>query len=771
MAVYRIKRKNPSPPPGAKAPETERDSFPVGSAADRPEPSGAPSGGREEVREKISRSKNRSLDAYVGSGKSARRMKENGGSMVDAIYNRREKAKEDTNETDRMLLEAFSDDKALKKERKRQEKLRKKEEKRLRKLEKKGKSAKNAFDGAGSPDDYSDSLDSLENEFASDPFGMIYSMAELKSTENPPERESPENAHSLISSDGEEALSPHSVFASDDAAAQNAVPAAEDDGILYPDNLFGIWRNDSALPDEIAEKVAEEEEAEAEEKEAEAEAEAEKEESFAQVEPDVPAENSPAAPSGSDPGEPAEPETQTGTEAQASDAATSGEENGGETDEDGVVVPSAEELAAAFGKPGTEPSKADPDMAATREFRFTGMDADEIKKILEQEGLAAPAGEEAPEKPGEIRGSDLYDDSADDFADELLHAAKRSKQPEEFTDPDLAEEMTEGIKNRSVGALVCAVWSFVVMAAALYLDSACFTRIPHPAFLTPGKYGAVLILVDLQMLLISGVLIGPALISGFKSLFSGKADHNSLTAAAMSAALIYNVSLLVTSASDPSIMLFSSAGCLFGFLNALCRYLDERRLYRSFRIVASKKPKFVAKKLGTDSGEFEALKEHLPEDPDIFTVEKTNFVTNFMANSRKPSKASGAYNAAIWIVLVLAAAFGIYNLTGGAAQAFKGFALICLFGFPACGIYAVSVPLGKISRKCAAADSALIGASAVDDYSSASVISFNDTELFPASKIRVTSIRTYGETPIDRGILYAAMIFKKVGGPLSKVFA
>lgn len=780
MAVYRIKRKTPPPLPADNTPETERDSLPVGSASDQPAQTERPAD-RNKGGAGISRSKKRALDAYVGSGKSARKMKENGGSMVDAIYNRREKATESTNEADRMLLEAFSDDKTLKKELKRQEKLRKKEEKRLKKLEKRGVAVRvDTDDFLVSGDDYANSLDSLDSEFSTDPFEMLYSSDELKTVERTPKGSgSPADPGPLAGNPDTETAAESSPDAKNsDPAFLESVFASLIPGNHDEEQPEGSESKENAQtsgepePFEIGENAEETAKTELtkETKEQTEESEAVTEEETRSAAPAPSTEEKVEAEDGdiladadAESGEkPAEAEAQS-ADAESGEKFAEAEAEGSGFFEDAETESGAQVSA--------EPSEADSDMAATREFRFTGMDTDEIRKILEQEGLAAAgAGENAPEF-AEASRADLYDDSEQDFADDLLRAAKRTKQPEEFTDPDLAEEMTESIKNRSVRTLACAVWSFLVMAVALYLDSACFTRLPHPAFLSTGRYGAVLILFDLQMLLISGLLLGSNFISGFKSLFAGKANSDSVTAVAMTVAALYEISLLFTSASDPGIMLFSSAGCLFGFLSAVSRYLDERRLYRSFRVVASKKPKFVAKRLGTDSSEFEALREHLPEEPDIFTVEKTKFVSGFMAASRKPSKSTGAYNAAVWIVLILAAIFGVYNLSGGAASAFKGFALVCLFGLPACGVFALSVPIGKMSRKCAADESAILGAGAVDEYAGASVISFNDTELFPASKIRVTSIRTYGDTRIDRGILYAAMIFSKVGGPLSKVFA
>ena len=789
MAVYRIKRKAPNPP-DAPAPERKPDPIPADGAPDQSGSTEQPPADRGSGRTEISRSKNRSLDAYVGSGKSARKMKENGGSMVDAIYNRREKATETSNETDRMLLEAFSDDKTLKKELKRQEKLKKKEEKRRRKLIKKGilDERRDEDDFLMGVDSYADSLDAIDGAggeddgSAPDALELLYTSEELKSAARFPEPPSapaeapgPEESNPYAEFLAPE--DPHTDGAVDAAETPDARPDAADEGKEAsvvppsPDDVFTPPFSDEITAREQTDGATGESAPAPEEAGTAREYTEQDVQDYTEPQDHIEqtAENTEQT-------EDTTPAPQDGPVLSADAKAEADAPTVSPETPDDAVAPDAPDAAEPSADEGSEtspePSQADPGMAATREFSFTGMNADEIRKILEHEGLAAPEEFAQDDEFEDVTGSaDLYDDSDQDGADELLHAAKRAKQPEEFTDPDLAEEMTEGIKNSSAKTLACAVWSFLVMALALWLDSACFTSIPHPAFLTTGKYGAVLILVDLQLLLVSGLLIWPGFISGFKSLFSGKADADSVTSLAMTAAAIYEISLLFTSASDPGIMLFSSAGCLFGFLNSLGRYLDERRLYRSFRVAASKKTKFVARRLGTDSSEFEALREHLPEDPDIFTVEKTKFVTGFMSGSRKPSKASSAYNAAVWIVLALAVIFGVYNLSGGTAQAFKAFTLICLFGFPACGIFALSVPLSKMSRRCAADESAVIGASAIDEYSGASVISFNDTELFPANRIRVTSIRTYGETRIDRGILYAAMIFKKVGGPLSKVFA
>ena len=106
MAVYKMKRNGPkNKKPQDKAPQAAKVSEEL---LEQPADSAS-----------ISRSKNRSLDNYVGTGKQGRRSKEKVGNIVDAVYNTRQTADDfSINDTDRMLLEAFSDDKKLKKERK-----------------------------------------------------------------------------------------------------------------------------------------------------------------------------------------------------------------------------------------------------------------------------------------------------------------------------------------------------------------------------------------------------------------------------------------------------------------------------------------------------------------------------------------------------------------------------------------------------------------------------------------------------------------------------
>lgn len=680
MAVYRIKRN-----PREQAPEKPASSpAAVSPSAPSQEPG-------------ISRNRNRSLDAYVGSGKKARRSREQVGGIIDAVYNRHETASEapatPANDTDRLLQEVFGDDKLAKKQRKLEAKQEKARQKQLAKQRKRDQRA-----GLSGEDPYADSLDDVDQDDAVERFysaeELSLSLAKLSLQK---QQEAEAKAGGL-----------------DPAFLQSLVEESDRELAQAKEAVQEPVLEESVCEEPAAEPVLEES-----------------------------ACQEPAA-------DPVLEET-------------AGEEP--------VAEPLAQEPSQEQASPESEqaPLQEDTltpelgeDMAATREFDMSGLDTETVKSILEKEAL-----EGLTVARDAISEQDLFNDDLEE--ETFLPETKPCSQ--EYTQSELAEEMTEGIKDKSAKMLVSCIWGVLITLVSLYLASACFTTIPHPAFLMPGKYGLVLILVDLQLLVLSGVLIWQSLRDGFVALFTLKANADSITAVLLAVLGVYQASLLFTSATDKNVMLFSAVGCLFAAMNSLYHFLDERRSYRSFRVISSPKDKFVARRLGTDSSEYEALKEFIPEDPDIFTVERAKFVNNYFARNKAPSQICTAYNVVLWLVLVVAVAAAVFQASAGVAQSLKTFALVCLFGLPACGLFGVALPLGRMAKKCAAHESAVVGMSAVEEYCAPSVLSFNDTELFPPEKIRLTSIRTYSDHRIDKSILYAAMIFKKVGGPLSSVFA
>jgi len=213
--------------------------------------------------------------------------------------------------------------------------------------------------------------------------------------------------------------------------------------------------------------------------------------------------------------------------------------------------------------------------------------------------------------------NEYYDDDDDD--DESIVLKKKEKPViEEYTSTEQNEEILRMIKDKGVKYLLASIWIFIVTLALFWLETATFTDLHHPSFLMPGKNGIVFLLVDLQLLLVAAIFILDDIIDGVKRLFKGEANRNSVTFTVIAVSVIYVLSVILFNTTSTEYHLFSSVASAFAFLTAICSFLETKRAVSLFKIVSSKKQKFVAKRLYKESAEAEAFKEYLSDDRYIY---------------------------------------------------------------------------------------------------------------------------------------------------------
>ena len=92
-----------------------------------------------------------------------------------------------------------------------------------------------------------------------------------------------------------------------------------------------------------------------------------------------------------------------------------------------------------------------------------------------------------------------------------------------------------------------------------------------------------------------------------------------------------------------------------------------------------------------------------------------------------------------------------------------------IFTMPMSALITFSYPFFRASHEAFGMDSAIIGDGSLDEYSEASVVSFEDKDVFPSTGVKVKSVKVYGDNRIDRVIFNAASLFRVIGGPLSDV--
>lgn len=403
---------------------------------------------------------------------------------------------------------------------------------------------------------------------------------------------------------------------------------------------------------------------------------------------------------------------------------------------------------------------------STKEYHATFSFEEELENITPENGAAS-----VPKLAEEVRVSD-GDDLYSDTYDELEEKHKRlSVLPEEYTSEEEFDEFAEHLRNRNFTSLRNSVWSFLAFLAVLYLESATFSGIWHPEFLKPGGlYGTIFLLVDVQLLLISALLALPAMGDGISSLFRGKASRNTAAFFAIVVTILHAVLLMVFGAANYP--LFGSVASLFVWMTSVADFLEAKRIHRTFRICGRHGEKLVAEKLGEDSAEAEAFREQLSGTPKFYSVCKADFVERFFERVKSRCKADQSHGVGVLLSFLFAAAFAGFSYWKEAdvITAVNRFAMMAMMTLPLSGIFTVVLPFSHLSKKAEKKNAAIISAAMADEYAAADVVSFTDKEIFPPRSVKINTIRTYGQTRIDKAILYGAMIFQKLGGPLSHVF-
>ncbi len=398
---------------------------------------------------------------------------------------------------------------------------------------------------------------------------------------------------------------------------------------------------------------------------------------------------------------------------------------------------------------------------------LAGLSPDQVDPSVIAPAAVPPLADEL-----QVSKESLVDDPYNStYEDAETNFDRKHVLPDEFTSPDQYDEFSEHLRNKNYRNLSALLWTFLAFLAGLYIESATFSKIYHPEFLKPGgDYNAIYLLADMQFIFISALLSLPSLINGVKSLFKGKPDRNTVMFILYLFTALHTVILLSCGAKEYP--LFGCVASLFAFLNSFANLLDAKRVYRTFRICGSKGDKIVAKPLASDSPEAEVFRNELEGEPQFFSIQKAKFIDRFFARSNEQAKIERSFAWVTAISLFISVGFAAlsYFRDPDIANTASNFMTMMVMTLPLSCVFSISLPFAHIAAKSEKLGSAIVSLSASEEYAAADVVSFTDREIFPPKSVKITTIRTYGQTRIDKAILYSAMIFQKLGGPLSEVF-
>ena len=352
---------------------------------------------------------------------------------------------------------------------------------------------------------------------------------------------------------------------------------------------------------------------------------------------------------------------------------------------------------------------------------------------------------------------------------------KTVKIAEEFSSPEQTKNIFARYKKDYKFSLIKLAACFVLLIAAFVFENIAAFGGKLPGALNVQNYPTIYILASFQLLVIAAAVCYEELYRGIVSLFKLSPLPESITAVAVGVSALYHIAQCFISETDPKVALYVSPVILCIFVTLMYDFFNLKREIFSFKIVASKRPKYTITTVENEGAklENEAFGEYLSEEDEVsmFKIGKTAFVKGFYTRMNSYSKANsiisillsvGAASALIFFIIATV----LYNLRTAFSFGYLAFVLAT----PACALISFSLPFYKASKKAFDDDSAIIGNSSLDEYAHANTLSFDDKDVFPSYGVKVKSIKVYGESRIDKVLYNAASVFKMIGGPLADVF-
>lgn len=351
---------------------------------------------------------------------------------------------------------------------------------------------------------------------------------------------------------------------------------------------------------------------------------------------------------------------------------------------------------------------------------------------------------------------------------------RRSVQ-NEYKDASQTKEISEKYKKEYVSLKIKLAISVVFAALLLVFENLPIIGYQFASFLDPAVYPVVYVMVDLQLLLLCLAPAYDQIFFGFAKLFRGKPTPESILSVTAVFAVLYSAMMAQTATPPTEPVLFNLPVALCSVMTLVYAYLTVKREIFSFNVISSKKPKFALRRLSPKDATMEvaAFSDSEEEMGDVLKIEKTSFVDGYFFRTESANRSNSAIIfMCIILTLALAALLGGYvgmmnkTLVDSLSMGYVAF----VAAVPLTVLFSYAYPFYKANLESYENDSTIVGENSLEEYSGASVISFDDKLVFPSVGVKVQNIKIYNNYRFDRVLYYAASVFAKTGGPLADIF-
>ncbi len=343
----------------------------------------------------------------------------------------------------------------------------------------------------------------------------------------------------------------------------------------------------------------------------------------------------------------------------------------------------------------------------------------------------------------------------------------------EYTEPSQKEEIKKRYTFAFRGAVIRFALAAVFAIALFIFENLKVFGATVPSLINISVYPTVFAMIDLQLVLLCALAAFKQVSYGAISLVKLKPEKQSIATVLTAASIVYTATVSASSGIRGGV-LYNFPVALALALSVLGEIMDIKRQMMGFNIVSSSNKKYAVRHITDAERELDAKEftEYVLEDSGMFAVAKTGFVDGFFAHmNKKPenNKFTGILLIINAATALLAAALGIIGGKDVYTVATMAFGTLVL-GLGATAVFSSTHSLYRANKTAYDHGCAILGESSLDEYSDGSVIFFDDKDIFPATGVRISSIKVYGDNRIDSVIYNAASLFTKMGGPLNHVF-
>ena len=414
----------------------------------------------------------------------------------------------------------------------------------------------------------------------------------------------------------------------------------------------------------------------------------------------------------------------------------------------------------AFIPPAKTSGPALPDMAYTPPFEQEATRSTEIDDSLRNAAVSHIS--LAPE--------DTQDDVDIDENGRTIDASSGESERQEI----LKEVRHTRVHLLARLGVTLAAFALLCFLAFAYM----IPEVPTPPFMwAEGDTMRTFLVVNLVALVVAMLVNYPTIGGGLVSLFTFKADNDSLVALAMVAAVSQGVALIVTpSAADlaAGVHLYFCIPVLGLCFNLFGRLMTTQRIALGSRIVCSDGDKYVMRTIKSEDFSRQ-LSRGLPADlPEITYSVKTRYVSGFLEASYAQDYTESINRVLSLICLgasaAVSAASYFISETHSIYLALTVFsALLCVCA-PFTATIVANAPMLRAARRLQKSGAVIAGYPVVEEYNEVKAATFKAKELFPEDSITLNSMKVFQESLIEQAILDAASVICATDSPLAPIF-